>query len=332
MAATKITCPECDTVLRPNKPVPAGKKVKCPRCGALFTAGSEPEDVAPRAPARKKPGGNKPAKAAPARPAPKDEDEEVGGTYAFVKEEEEEKPDIDYAPDMSIKDLRGPAQAVIVKPSNYLIMAGIAGVIGWLGLLIVVLIPILFPLKDEDTERPAMSIGPGLSTMMPEQTGNIPMGLGGGGGGSQEGSKETKEAEDKEKESGEFFRIGTVDLASLVVLAWWMILAIVVLPLLLGAVYSGILTAGAVKMQNLESRGWGIAGCILAMIPINVGGLQVLVGLVIKILLAILFDEPDIIVFVVMGLIYLLSLAAGIWNLLVLMKPEVIAGFEYVAE
>ena len=155
------------------------------------------------------------------------------------------------------------------------------------------------------------------------------MGMMGGGGGAGGQSKEAKEAEDKEKSGGEFFRIGTVDLAAAVVLAWWLFLAAIVFPLLVGAIYSGILTAGAVKMQNLESRGWGIAASILAMIPINVGGLQVLVGLVIKIILGILFDEPDYIVFVVMGLLYLLSLGVGVWNLLILMKPEVIAGFEY---
>jgi hypothetical protein len=30
-----------------------------------------------------------------------------------------------------------------------------------------------------------------------------------------------------------------------------------------------------------------------------------------------------------MGLLYVVSLGVGVWNLLVLMKPEVIAGFEY---
>src|SRR5438034_5487153 len=99
MAVSRISCPECDAVLKPAKPVPVGKKVKCPRCGSTFTVTEEvPADgAAPRkAEARPKPapaerrGVSPPVKKkpAPARPAPKrpaDEDEE-GGAYAVVRD------------------------------------------------------------------------------------------------------------------------------------------------------------------------------------------------------------------------------------------------------
>src|SRR5262249_41618814 len=57
---------------------------------------------------------------------------EEGGTYRLADgggpvEEDEDKPEIDYAPDMSIKDLRGPAQAAVVRPSNYLLIASVVG-------------------------------------------------------------------------------------------------------------------------------------------------------------------------------------------------------------
>src|SRR5262249_11255296 len=113
MAVSRIRCPECDTVLKPAKPLPVGKKVKCPKCGTNFTvveeapaAGAAPQKAEARpkpAPARKKP--------APARPTPKrrdldDDDEEGGGTYAVVRDpdldpededEEPNKPKINYA-------------------------------------------------------------------------------------------------------------------------------------------------------------------------------------------------------------------------------------------
>jgi predicted Zn finger-like uncharacterized protein len=41
MAETMLTCPACSTTLRLNQEVPPGKKVKCPKCGVLFTPGEE---------------------------------------------------------------------------------------------------------------------------------------------------------------------------------------------------------------------------------------------------------------------------------------------------
>src|SRR5262249_49845094 len=155
---------DCEAVLKPAKPVPEGKKVKCPKCGANFTAvgdagddaimSVEPADVAPAAPPKKKPAPAKPA-AKPAPPAkPDDDDDDEGGTYGVVRDEDDEeeeedprgrrggapkkskKPKIDHVPDMSIKDLRGPAQEAVVSPSNTLLIAGLVGFIGWLALLV----------------------------------------------------------------------------------------------------------------------------------------------------------------------------------------------------
>ena len=50
MAVIKITCPECQSVLRPAKPVPAGKTVKCPECGSRFTVSDEEPQAPPRKP------------------------------------------------------------------------------------------------------------------------------------------------------------------------------------------------------------------------------------------------------------------------------------------
>jgi len=39
---TTLTCTACSALLKPAKPVPVGKKVKCPKCGAAFTAAAPP--------------------------------------------------------------------------------------------------------------------------------------------------------------------------------------------------------------------------------------------------------------------------------------------------
>jgi hypothetical protein len=45
MAVTKFSCPECQAVLKSASPIPAGKKLKCPKCGAFFPY-SDPAEVA----------------------------------------------------------------------------------------------------------------------------------------------------------------------------------------------------------------------------------------------------------------------------------------------
>ena len=36
MPVVTFSCPECDKVLKSAKPIPAGKKIKCPTCAAVF--------------------------------------------------------------------------------------------------------------------------------------------------------------------------------------------------------------------------------------------------------------------------------------------------------
>jgi DNA-directed RNA polymerase subunit M/transcription elongation factor TFIIS len=88
MAATRLTCPECNATLKPAQPVPDGKKVKCPKCGVPFISPGavapevfelSEEDAAPAAPSAKRkapteaPGKGKkrvPAKGAAKKAAP----------------------------------------------------------------------------------------------------------------------------------------------------------------------------------------------------------------------------------------------------------------------
>ena len=145
MAVIKITCPECQSVLRPAKPVPAGKTVKCPECGNRFTV-SEDELEAPAQKPKKantdtaaagdkpqKPAGKKPV-AADDLPIPlqKDDDEE-GGTYGFEDPpiETEDKPDIGARTCRSRTCVvrRTPA---LVRPTNMMILVGGLGFL-WSG-------------------------------------------------------------------------------------------------------------------------------------------------------------------------------------------------------
>ena len=109
MSLTKLSCPECGTVMRPKSPVAPGKKVKCPKCETVFKAPDDDEDEAP---ARKKAPAKAPARSKKEEPARKKDEEEE--TYGYVKEEADdeeakERKKINYAPDESIKDMRGPA-------------------------------------------------------------------------------------------------------------------------------------------------------------------------------------------------------------------------------
>ena len=45
--AHSIKCTHCGSVLKSANPVPAGKKVKCPKCAKVFVVAEEEEEEAP---------------------------------------------------------------------------------------------------------------------------------------------------------------------------------------------------------------------------------------------------------------------------------------------
>jgi hypothetical protein len=350
MTVSRLTCPACATVLKPTKPVPVGKKVKCPKCGEAFTA----EEEAPRAPAaaaKSKPAAKKPAAEQPAPPKPAaamDDDEEEGGTYGVVKEEEPEeesprsrakseaksegkkKPKINYAPDTSLKDLRGPAVAILVGPSNGLLITGLVGFIGWLALLVLILIPKVFPISDEDAvekDKPkqAYMVLPGVGMMARDLAGGPP---------PTDDAKD-KEAAKKEAQAGAtFLVVYGFDLGQLAQLDWDLFL-VAMLPILVGMAYSFVLTLGAAKIQNLESRAWGITSSIMAMFPLNGGGVIIVLLIIFERLIENMIDDIDYmrqVELVLIGLICVAEALAGVLALMALLRKEVKAGYEYKAE
>jgi hypothetical protein len=357
MTASKLTCPECSTVLKPAKPVPPGKKVKCPRCETIFTAGAlddrspprdEEDTPAPKAAARKAspdkgrkpPAKAPPAKAPPAKAAPKKkDDDEEGGVYGYIKEEgeeeEEEKPQISYAPDMSIKDLRGPAVAILMPPTNKLTLCGMIGFLGWLALLVLLLIPAMFPIQEDTTKpKPVKKIDQALAAVNPQSKpgggGGVPMGLGGGVGGDQ--PREKKKAEE---DKSSFFEIATIDLSLVCELPWYVFLPSM-LPIVILMCYSGLVAYGAIQMQNLESYGWGMAASIMVMIPGTCcGGVVLVTGMVIQFALGMIMDDTffiGTIASIVTSAVWLACVGVGIWSLTTLFNPDVVAGFEYEPE
>lgn len=333
MSLTKLNCPECGTVMRPKVPVAPGKKVKCPKCETVFKAPA-PDDVddvdeievLDDAPAKKK----KPTVKAAARAKPepaKKKDEEEEETYGYVKEEEDdedakERKKINYAPDESVKDMRGPAIIKLRMPTGYLTLCGFIGAGGWIVWCVLLIIPFAFPLFDEGPHT-VYKVGAGLADVNPANQSSG--GFFGGGGGDQ-GKKVTP--------SKPFFLFWGFDFGRIVnlpSLEFWAAM----LPFFLMALYSGLVSFGAIKLINLESRVWGIVSSIMAMLPLNTLGASWVLILVIQWGLRQIELEEDFIFYVGLGetiLLYLASLGLGIWTLVVALDPVVKEGFEYDPE
>jgi hypothetical protein len=130
--SVSYTCPDpkCGVTLKTPNRVAVGKSVKCPKCGNPFvpepaglSAGERPAAAAPVA-----------ATKSPVRALLDDEesDESIKKGYGVIKDSEEEvkatkknRPKFTEVQDKFKKSARGPAQALLVMPSNILLGAGI---------------------------------------------------------------------------------------------------------------------------------------------------------------------------------------------------------------
>jgi hypothetical protein len=324
MASARITCPDCKSVLRPAKPVPDGKQVKCPKCGNQFlTPGLiEEAEEHPRKQTSSQKAKAAIKKASGPMPPPKktaqDDDDDEGGIYSFVgaKEsgEEDEKPEIVYAPDMSIKDLRGPAQEAVVKPSNLIMLISGLSALSNIFLFCWSFWPMVFSESVVDWQAVLSKHYKKL-----EDKNAV---------GRVEGFKEFKDLKDKDLEIVQQanedaisqFPTGRV----------WLMGGFFLL-----LIYNAIVMVGGVRMQNLESRRWGIASSVLMFLPMGSGGLSCLFALGVSFLEQMLGFFGDVTMFymiVVAAASYLASIYVGYLSLRTLLSQEVIDGFEYVAE
>jgi hypothetical protein len=340
--------------LKPAKPVPDGKRVKCPKCGNVFTTPGlvEDEEQRPRKPAAAKKQKAAIKKAAAPKPPPKkpvpddDDEEDQGGIYGYIKEEgekereddeeeEDDKPQIDYAPDMSIKDLRGPAQAAVVKPSNYLLLIG--GIACILDILIIC-VSFWEMVFSEHLINHENFLADYYKQERPKKTDEVesnPMHSQPAAPAQQSGKKNIPvKREDLDKKD-----LALVEEAEDWAFSWpyfgryYRFMAMGVFILLF--IYNAITVIGTVKMQNLESRGWGIAASIMTMLPFGSTSIANGVSFLFYLLFAMLLDDEAMGWTYASGggvLVWILAIIAGVYALRTLLTQEVIDGFNYVAE
>jgi hypothetical protein len=288
MPVSKVSCPECGAVLKSSKPVTPGKKIRCPKCGESFTAPSEEvQEARPRPATKASPAARKKTAAPPPAPAKHtdDDDDDIGGTYAVIKEPEDhrrdddeddddddrDKPDLTFALDLSVKDPRGQAQMRIVRPSNWLILSGAIGCliqlfwIGWAAF------PFIF---NEGEWLSDAEVAQALGKTYKEGTA-------------------PPHIERKDMKGDDEAKVEAMELIFLIFHIFVGSFAFVYLLL------AGLVVYGGVKMQNMESWGWGLAASIIALFGTATG---------------------------IFGVLF------GVWCLVTLNDPKVKEGFRYQQE
>jgi predicted Zn finger-like uncharacterized protein len=272
MPVHNLTCPECETTLRSKNPIPPGKKVKCPECGTSFNTPEEkpaPEPEIPAAPAKKKPGATPPKKAAK-KSRYDDPDDDGLETYAVIQEapkvEEEEdddededdeddddteeererkkkkrlkQPDLSFALDLSVKDPRGPANVMLVRPSNFLIASGAVNVLLAIVTLGYATWPFMFAehvISDEDAHIAIGSPNPGEGKAYSE----FPW--------TEKRSSDKQAKLDDAIDWAWTWRLWTSGVAVFMILV------------------HSLVVIGGVKMQNMDSYGWSMAASIIAIL------------------------------------------------------------------
>lgn len=106
-------------------------------------------------------------------------------------------------------------------------------------------------------------------------------------------------------------------------------------PVFVGMAFSALVAYGAVKVQNLEGYGWGIAASIMAMIPLCTGGLLATTAVVVTFLLGMVIDDASFLYGMTIFILVLEKVAAilvGVWTLLTLLSEKVVKGYEYKAD
>ena len=259
MPLTKLTCPECSAILKPSKPVPEGKTIKCPKCSKSFVASGDQRQAV-----QAKPGAKKPAAGAPvAKPA--DDEEDGEGVYSFREEpvpaaapkrpkyddeddeDEDEEDDEEakaaeekrrmYMLDDSVKDPRGPAQEAVIKPSNILMLTAIVLIALQFFSLFIWAFPFIFAehlLEPKDVLKKATNDGRPVSK------------------GAKEPEKEWKDLTETEKQKMQ----DAVDVESERRLLW-------MIPNVCGIIWGSIVVLAAYKMQNMESYPWSWVGAVM---------------------------------------------------------------------
>jgi DNA-directed RNA polymerase subunit RPC12/RpoP len=145
IAMNQYTCPKCKTILKRQEAVPAGKKIKCPKCANIFAPAGA---VAGRAVDDDVPDTN---------PYAVRTDDEESDTVR----EEKQRAAMGLIKDRFKKSKRGPCQAKVVVPANLMTASGVIMGILYVILFIVGIFPMVFREYYLDT--------PTFKAMTPEQ-------------------------------------------------------------------------------------------------------------------------------------------------------------------
>ncbi|MSR32575.1 MAG: hypothetical protein EXR99_13835 [Gemmataceae bacterium] len=349
-----IRCPECNASLKVPASIAPGKKIKCPKCSSPIVM-EKPGSAKPSGKSSAPPGKEKKAveKKAPEKKPSADEDGDDSGTYILRQneesEEEKERAKVNYIPEVETKDLRGPAQAQILKPSNIIIFRCIFCCGLCLMSLIVAVWPFLFQedvvdyitvLKEFHKIKMVDAKGDEARTkhtarikildsanteifaknVYPEKYKNVK---------ESETAASGLQLQEDEKEF--ILKIRTKVMPYRVS---WIIFTLIIL------IYNIVEAMGAVRMQQLESYRWSIAAAVMGILPVN------LLGLLSKIWSAEVKPDPmtlfpeagfDMLVFFthplfLISLEYVGSLMFGILTLSILLREDVKEGFAYKGE
>lgn len=304
-------------------------------------------------PPAKKKGKEPPRKASPDKKAGKspllnsdgEEGNDAGATYGLAAGEEDEheeeeaprgkrgkgaatkkskKPEIDHVPDMSPRDPRGPAQEKVIICTNYMLLSAIIGFFGYMGLIIAIMIPAVTPLQSDagTKESPVemLTVNGGLGgASSPNDPNNAP------------GGAPPKE----EKVKPSIFTVFDIDMAQFSYFGIGYFILILT-PLVLGMIYSGVIAYGSVQTQSLESRPWGIVASVMNILSYHILGAAILLCWGLEILLVgILDSDKESLRYTQYGKIggfIAAEIGIGLWVLLTLLQEDVVEGFEYKPE
>jgi hypothetical protein len=282
MPVRKFTCPDCEAVLRPAKPLPSGKRVTCPKCGAGFVVRGEEDEAEPE--------GKSPKKSPATAIKPKDDPfgDDGPAMYAVIKEEEpvqeqdeeededyededEDRPrkkpkkkdgarmeDLEFRTNTEVTDPRGPAQAALISPSNFLMLCSFITIVVAILALAYGAWPFLF--MDYLGLEPKEVLNQGKKKDDEDKGGRANINL--------------PQDQDPTKLQGEPARI------------YWeaydakmLQLIIIIITSVIVIIYNSIIIIGGVKMQNMESYTWAMVATIMAFVPLSFPGLSQLAAL-----------------------------------------------------
>ena len=345
-----MKCEHCGANLKLPATLAPGKKIKCPKCSGVIVVQSA--SAAPSKPPKDE---KKVPEAPPKKKSSADDDDDDGVLYglrdiANPEQEAKAKPKVNYALDTSNKDLRGPAQAALLGPSNKIMFRSMFCVALCVFSFGVAVWPFVFSediLDYKETLKAYFKIEAEKAKGTPELKKQL----------EDRGSKIDKdnkndilahnvypEVAERQKKMGltdipqgiplqpaEQAFIKEIRTKQVPYRISWIVLSLLIL------VYNAVEAMAAVRMQALESYKWSMVCAIMGIIPFNC------IGLLAKIWSVEVQPDPMELIpdtgfdllqmfthpLFLLCLEYIGSLAMGAMALQVLLKPEVKEGFTY---